>query len=68
MDQAGSAQEAVDRAALDSGDVLVGLGFDGDAQVQRLGDAALVTFGASSVLLVRTDLGWRIRDTFATAR
>ncbi|THG32946.1 protein kinase [Naasia lichenicola] len=67
VDQTGSAQEAADRSALDSGTSLAGLGLEGEAQVQRLGDAALVTFGASSVLLVRTDLGWRIRDAFASA-
>jgi hypothetical protein len=73
VDQDASAAASQDRAALealiDEGVQPVRLSADGAALVERLGDSALVelTPGSdpASVLLMRTEAGWRIRDYLA---
>ena len=65
--QSGSAQEAADLAAIDSGSGGAAIVADGEPRVQRLGDSALVTFASTALLLVRTDQGWRIRDRFTAS-
>ncbi len=75
IDQAGSAAREDDRALID--EILAGEGagvvpeLDPKAVVleQRLGDSALVSLGPdsepASVLLVKGEAGWRIRDYVA---
>ena len=73
VDQQQSSALAQDRAALDG---LLGaatqppvLDVEGAAIVERLGDSALVSLGAdsdpASVLLMKGEAGWRIRDYIA---
>ncbi len=77
VDQPGSSASDLDRAvlrAIQEGDEIPDWRIAGGAPTltERLGDSALVAFPAgsaiSSVLLMRTDDGWRIRDYLTASR
>ncbi|HEY8589845.1 MAG TPA: hypothetical protein VIL55_09870, partial [Naasia sp.] len=61
----GSALLESDVAALDSPVEATVTGTAEDAAVQRTGDAAMVTFPAGTLLLLRVEGEWRLRDVFA---
>ena len=65
--QSGSAFEVGDLAALEEERDPAPIVADGEPRVQRMGDAALVTFASTALLLVRTDAGWRLRDQFTAS-
>ena len=74
VDQSGSTALAEDREEIErmlAGETVKYWGVVGEspALVERLGDSALVTVDAqnkpASVLMIRTEAGWRIREIFA---
>ncbi len=75
VDEPGSAALDADRAALsailDGGDPPTRIALASPALVERLGDSALVDLGAdsdpASVLLLKGEAGWRIRDYLAAS-
>ena len=73
VDEGGSSALDADRAALrgimDGGDAPPGVQLSSPTLVERLGDSALIDLGPdsdpASVLLLKGEAGWRIRDYLA---